>query len=139
MIYPSGDELEKQVGSKYSLVIAVSKRAKQLKEGAPRLIETRSRNHITIALEEIAAGMLNIGVATVEDQAVQQVYETVQPTPAESPRTGEAEALRQALATSEEEAEIVKTSEPKEASANKEPVEEELDGSKKSKTKKAKK
>ena len=58
MPFPSSDELEKKVGNKYSLVIAAAKRAKQLRDGAPRLVESKSRNLITIALEEIAAGKL---------------------------------------------------------------------------------
>ncbi|MDO8682937.1 MAG: DNA-directed RNA polymerase subunit omega [Armatimonadota bacterium] len=56
MIYPSGDKLEKVVESKYSLVVLAAKRAKQLREGAPKLIETSSTNPLTVALEEIAAG-----------------------------------------------------------------------------------
>lgn len=46
--------------SRYSLVIAVSKRAKQLRDGAPQLVECKSKNLITIALEEIAAGKVEI-------------------------------------------------------------------------------
>lgn len=56
MIYPSADTIEDRVGSRYSLVVIAAKRAKQIKEGAPILIETASTNPLTIALEEIAAG-----------------------------------------------------------------------------------
>lgn len=56
MIYPSADTIEEKVGSRYSLVVLAAKRAKQIKEGAPVLIETASTNPLTIALEEIAAG-----------------------------------------------------------------------------------
>lgn len=62
MIYPSADKLENW-GSKYSLVVLAAKRAKQLKSGAPPLIETTSRNPLTIALEEIAAGVILCQVA----------------------------------------------------------------------------
>lgn len=62
MIYPSADILEKW-GSKYSLVVLAARRAKQIKSGAPPLIETRSRNPLTIALEEIAAGKVQCQVA----------------------------------------------------------------------------
>lgn len=62
MIYPSADALENW-GSKYSLVVLAAKRAKQLKSGAPPLIETSSRNTLTIALEEIAAGKIFCQVA----------------------------------------------------------------------------
>jgi DNA-directed RNA polymerase subunit omega len=56
LIYPSADTIEDMVGSRYSLVVIAAKRAKQIKEGAPILIETASTNPLTIALEEIAAG-----------------------------------------------------------------------------------
>lgn len=52
--------------SKYSLVIAVAKRAKQIREGAPVLVECESTNPIVIAMEEIAAGKVEILVPTVE-------------------------------------------------------------------------
>jgi len=60
MSYSSGDELEQKAGSRYSLVVAVAKRAKQLREGAAKLVEGKSRNPITVALEEIAAGKVQI-------------------------------------------------------------------------------
>ena len=44
MIYPSADKIEKQVESKYALVILAAKRAKQLKEGGRPRIPTDSRN-----------------------------------------------------------------------------------------------
>lgn len=62
MIYPSADKLESW-GSKYSLVVLAAKRAKQIKSGAPPLIPTSSKNPLTIALEEIAAGVILCQVA----------------------------------------------------------------------------
>ena len=62
MIYPSADTLENW-GSKYSLVVLAAKRAKQIKSGAPPLVATTSRNPLTIALEEIAAGKIQCQVA----------------------------------------------------------------------------
>lgn len=66
MVYQSGDEVEKSVGSRYSLVIAVSKRAKQLREGAPRLVDSKSKNPVSVALQEFAAGKLKIVLPTAE-------------------------------------------------------------------------
>lgn len=63
MIYPSADTIEDRVGSRYSLVVLAAKRAKQIKEGSPVLIDTLSTNPLTIALEEIAAGKVTIQVA----------------------------------------------------------------------------
>ena len=59
MIYPSGDLIEKQIESKYALVVLAAKRAKQIKEGGRPLIKTDSVNPLTIALEEIASGSIS--------------------------------------------------------------------------------
>lgn len=66
MIYPEADKLE-EWGSKYALVALAAKRAKQVKAGAPILVDTQSRNPLTIALEEIAAGKV---ICTVEDHDI---------------------------------------------------------------------
>ena len=60
MIFPSADTIENKVSSRYSLVVLAAKRAKQIKEGAPILIDTESTNPLTIALEEIAAGKVTV-------------------------------------------------------------------------------
>jgi len=65
LIYPSADIIEKRVGSRYSLVVLAAKRAKQIKEGAPILIDTESTNPLTIALEEIAAGKVTVSEASI--------------------------------------------------------------------------
>jgi DNA-directed RNA polymerase subunit omega len=74
LIYPSADTIEEKVGSRYSLVVLAAKRAKQIKEGAPVLIETASTNPLTIALEEIAAGKVTVGEAApvAETPALEQ-------------------------------------------------------------------
>jgi len=64
LIYPSADTIEDRVGSRYSLVVLAAKRAKQIKEGSPVLIETASTNPLTIALEEIAAGKVTVAPAS---------------------------------------------------------------------------
>ena len=56
MSHLSIDQLEDKVESRYTLVVLAAKRAKQLRDGAPRLIDTPSTNPLTVALEEIAAG-----------------------------------------------------------------------------------
>lgn len=60
MIFPSADNIAQNIGSRYSLVVIAAKRAKQIKEGAPILIDTLSTNPLTIAMEEIAAGKVTI-------------------------------------------------------------------------------
>jgi DNA-directed RNA polymerase omega subunit len=56
MAYLDREDLLKQAGSVYKLVILASKRALELNEGKPKLIETPSDKFSTIALEEIAQG-----------------------------------------------------------------------------------
>ncbi|TVY00690.1 DNA-directed RNA polymerase subunit omega [Cohnella terricola] len=54
MLYPSIDELVKKVDSKYTLVVAASKRARGLREGVMcNLGAPKSHKQVGIALEEI--------------------------------------------------------------------------------------
>lgn len=56
MIIAEADRLEREVGSKYALVILAAKRARHLKEGAQPLVRSISANPLTVAFEEIAGG-----------------------------------------------------------------------------------
>ena len=70
MIHPRLDEVLEHVDSRYALVIVAAKRARQINnyhqqlgEGtfdqfAPPLVESRSKNYLTMALEEIADGKI---------------------------------------------------------------------------------
>ena len=70
MIHPRIDELLDNVDSRYALVIVAAKRARQINnyhhqlgEGTfddfpPPLVESRSKNFLTMAFEEIAEGKL---------------------------------------------------------------------------------
>ena len=70
MIGPRIDILLNQVGERYALVIIAAKRARQINnyhhqlgEGTfddfpPPLVESRSKNYLTMALEEIAEGKI---------------------------------------------------------------------------------
>ena len=73
MMYPRIDDLLENVGnSRYALVIAAAKRARQINnyhhqlgEGTfddfpPPLVESRSKNYLTMALEEIAEGKITV-------------------------------------------------------------------------------
>ena len=70
MIKPRLDKLLEQVDSNYAAVIVSAKRARQINsyyhnlgegtfdEFPPPMVETRSKNYLTIALEEVAAGKI---------------------------------------------------------------------------------
>src|SRR5215471_5887420 len=57
MIYPAADKLD-ALESKYALVIVAAKRAKQIKDGARRLTDSKSGNPLTVSLEEVASGQI---------------------------------------------------------------------------------
>ena len=50
------EELLKRCGSVYRLVILAAKRAKEIAEGSPALVETAQRKVTSVALEEILHG-----------------------------------------------------------------------------------
>ncbi len=56
----STEELLDKTNSVYKLVILASKRALELNEGSPKLIESDSKKISTVALEEIKAGKIGI-------------------------------------------------------------------------------
>jgi DNA-directed RNA polymerase subunit omega len=71
MIHPSIDELLEKVDSRYALVIVAAKRARQInnyhhqlgegmgfEEAPPPLIESRSKNYLTMSMEEVANGKI---------------------------------------------------------------------------------
>jgi DNA-directed RNA polymerase subunit omega len=60
MIRPPLESLLEKVDNKYALVIAVAKRARQLKEGHLPMVDIASTNPVTVALEELAAGKIRI-------------------------------------------------------------------------------
>jgi DNA-directed RNA polymerase subunit omega len=53
-------ELLKQCPSIYKLVVVAARRAKELNEGAPQLVEIDTKKVTTIALEEIRQGKIQI-------------------------------------------------------------------------------
>lgn len=53
MIDPSINDLMKKVDSRYTLVVATSKRARQLTDGAHKLTKCNSEKTVTIAINEI--------------------------------------------------------------------------------------
>ena len=72
MIHPKIDDLLEHVDSKYALAIAAAKRARQIndyhhqlgegmgfEQAPPPLVESRSKNYLTMALEETSEGKLN--------------------------------------------------------------------------------
>ncbi len=60
MIYPPITELTKKTGSRYALVIETAKRARQIVEGSPALSDVKTSKDVTIAVNEIYEGKIEI-------------------------------------------------------------------------------
>ncbi len=61
MLYPSIDEMLKKVDSKYSLVVAASRRARSLRDGTrSELKSARSHKYVGVALEEIYTDLIRV-------------------------------------------------------------------------------
>ena len=60
MVKPTVVELLKRVDNRFELVIAVSKRARQIAAGALPLTKVEARSPVTIAANEIAEGKVKV-------------------------------------------------------------------------------
>lgn len=58
MIKPAIDQLIEKVDSKYTLVVASAKRARELMNGKPKQVDTHTNKPVSVALEELSAGKL---------------------------------------------------------------------------------
>lgn len=56
MNQPPIEQLLNKVDSRYSLVVSAARRARQILEGSPQLVEIDSTKPVTIALWEIGEG-----------------------------------------------------------------------------------
>ena len=59
MLHPSLEAFSNKTMSRYSLVVATAKRARQLVNGAKALVDTKSDKPVTVAMEEILAGKVS--------------------------------------------------------------------------------
>ncbi|MGI5851101.1 MAG: DNA-directed RNA polymerase subunit omega [Clostridiales bacterium] len=59
MIYPSLDELIDKVDSRYTLVVQVAKRARQLVDGQDPMVSVDSDKPVTVAIHEVRAGKVH--------------------------------------------------------------------------------
>lgn len=60
MVKPSTGELLEKTDSKFRLVIATAKRARQISDGDEKLVNIEEEAPVTIAANEIAEGKVNI-------------------------------------------------------------------------------
>lgn len=70
MIYPPITELVDKTGSRYTLVIETAKRARQLVSGAQALSNVKTTKEVTIAVNEIYEGKVEVVDATAKPEVV---------------------------------------------------------------------
>ncbi|MDD5921791.1 MAG: DNA-directed RNA polymerase subunit omega [Eubacteriales bacterium] len=111
MIYPSIDDLRRKVDSKYTLCILAAKRARDLIDGAPDLLEpgkATSERKVSIASEEIEENLITYkaadegGSEDAEDascEGAEDTAEAAQEDPAEAQSPFEAAEARDASET----------------------------------------
>jgi len=60
MMYPSIDSLSNKYDSRYTIAVAAAKRARQLVEGAQKLVDVKTTKPVSIALFELDAEKIKI-------------------------------------------------------------------------------
>lgn len=68
IVKPTVNDLLKHAENRFALVIATSKRARQIANGAEKLIETDETSPVTVAANEINEGSVQI-VENQDDEA----------------------------------------------------------------------
>ncbi len=63
------DDVDMKVTSRYTIVIAAAKRARQLIDGSANLVDMNSDKSVSVAIEEIAKGKISICVSKDYDEA----------------------------------------------------------------------
>jgi DNA-directed RNA polymerase subunit omega len=74
MVKPSVTELLKKANNRYELVIATSKRARQIANGDPARTDVKEESPVTLAANEIAEGKVKI-VEEDEEQEADEAQE----------------------------------------------------------------
>lgn len=67
MVKPTVAQLLTKVDNRYKLVIATSKRARQIAEGSELLVDTDDEAPVSIAADEIMSGKVEIIEATEQE------------------------------------------------------------------------
>lgn len=73
-------ELKRRVpGGKYALARAIAERARQLQSGATPLVEVRTPNPLSVAIDEIVQGKVSFNIETQDDVDVREAAEDAAP------------------------------------------------------------
>ncbi len=71
MLYPSVSELLEKIDSRYTLVLAASKRARQIIDGAELTVRAKSQKPVSIATQEIHEGKITYSRLSGEKELIE--------------------------------------------------------------------
>ena len=100
MLYPSINEIKHKADSRYTLVILAAKRARDLVDGKPALVDCKVNRPVSIAAKEINEDMIKVHYP--EDDPAPESEETEEN--AEDEETADAEETEEAAEDDAEEA-----------------------------------
>lgn len=97
MLYPSINEIKHKADSRYTLVILAAKRARDLVDGKPALVDCKVNRPVSIAAEEINEDMIKVRYpedkpaeeAAEEEAAEEETAEAVDGAAEEAPADAE--------------------------------------------------
>ena len=95
MLYPSINEIKHKADSRYTLVILAAKRARDIVDGKPALVDCKVNRPVSIAAKEINEDMIKVRYPE-EDPVVEEEAEEASEEAEESEEAAEEEAPAEA-------------------------------------------
>ena len=95
MLYPSINEIKHKADSRYTLVILAAKRARDIVDGKPALVDCKVNRPVSIAAKEINEDMIKVRYPE-EDPVVEEQAEEASEEAEESEEAAEEEAPAEA-------------------------------------------
>lgn len=75
------------VNSRYSIVLATAKRARQLIDGAPPLVDGKYPKPLSVAIDELSTSAIKINSEDAGEEEPDHIKETAETQPSEEPET----------------------------------------------------
>lgn len=121
MLYPSINEIKHKADSRYTLVILAAKRARDLVDGKPALVDCKVNRPVSIAAEEINEDMIKVRYPEDKPEEVEEAVDEAEAADAAEQEAEAAEGAEEPAEDAEEPAEDAE--EPAEEAVAEEPIE----------------
>lgn len=121
MLYPSINEIKHKADSRYTLVILAAKRARDLVDGKPALVDCKVNRPVSIAAKEINEDMIKVRYPEDKPEEVEEAVDEAEAADAAEQEAEAGEGAEEPAEDAEEPAED--TEEPAEEAVAEEPIE----------------